>query len=146
LVRNRAFQWTERYGPATLDGWSSINGAALSLKNLSTPLSQALQTSLNIAAGTTDGIVGFSNDGYWGMDVKEKDYAGSFWVKGTYTGSFNASLVSNLTGEVFGSTSVKSKCLASEWVEHTFSLTPSKDAPNSNNSFAITFDSAVSQK
>lgn len=78
------------------------------------------------------------------MDVKQKKYTGSFWTKGAYKGSFKASLVSNLTGEVFGSTRVPSKSSAHEWVEHTFSLTPTKDAPNSNNSFALTFDSNVS--
>jgi alpha-L-arabinofuranosidase len=80
------------------------------------------------------------------MDVKQKTYAGSFWVKGTYSGSFNASLISNITGDVYGSVLVESRSSPDEWVEHTFELTPSVDAPNSNNSFAITFDSAVSGK
>lgn len=117
----------------------------LSLQNLSTPLSDALKTSVNVASSGSDGTVGFYNDGYWGIDVKQQTYTGSFWVKGTYSGSFNASLISNITGEVFGSVAVESKSTPDEWVEHPFQLVPSVDAPNSNNSFSISFDSTVSR-
>lgn len=104
---------------------------------------------MHVAAGSSSNgssghQVGFSNDGYWGMDVKVQPYAGSFWVKGAYEGSFTASLQSNLTGEVFGSTEIKAKTSPSEWVEHEFKLTPTKNAPNSNNTFSLTFDAAVS--
>ena len=91
------------------------------------------------------GVVGFQNEGYWGMDVKQQPYSGSFWVKGKYHGQFTASLQSNLTGAVYGSTNIKSRCnRADEWVEHTYELVPTQDAPNSNNTLAITFNAAVS--
>lgn len=77
------------------------------------------------------------------MDVKVQKYTGSFWVKGGYEGEFTASLQSDLTDETFGSVTVQSKSSAEEWIEHTFELTPEKDAPNSNNTFAVTFDAAV---
>ncbi|KAK8045498.1 alpha-N-arabinofuranosidase A [Apiospora rasikravindrae] len=147
LIRNRAFQSSSIFN-STLEGWTPVNGAALSLKDLDEPLSKALKTSMNVAVGTSSskrngsGQVGFSNDGYWGMDVKIKPYTGSFWVKGEYEGSFTASLRSNLTGEVFGSTEIAAKTSGSEWVEHEFKLTPTKDAPNSNNTFSLTFDAA----
>ncbi|KAL2019360.1 hypothetical protein VTK56DRAFT_9740 [Thermocarpiscus australiensis] len=141
LIRNRAFQTTERF-PATLDGWAPVGGAALSLQTLDKPLSDALKTSMNVAVGSSKGRVGFANGGYWGMDVKRQTYTGSFWVKGDYDGSFTASLRSNITGEVFGSTTIRSKATASEWVEHDFQLRPTKDAPNSNNTFTLTFDAA----
>ncbi|KAI1249214.1 hypothetical protein MGN70_008825 [Eutypa lata] len=141
LLRNRAFQSSESF-PSSLDAWHAVNGAELALKNLSTPLSDALQTSLNVAASESAGQVGFSNDGYWGMDVKVQKYTGSFWVKGGYEGEFTASLQSDLTDETFGSVTVQSKSSAEEWIEHTFELTPEKDAPNSNNTFAVTFDAA----
>ncbi|KAI0126028.1 alpha-N-arabinofuranosidase A [Xylariales sp. AK1849] len=149
LIRNRAFQSSEAY-PSTLEGWTSINDAALSLQNISRPLSNELRTSLHVGASNatgarwsnSTGIIGFRNDGYWGIDVKQKKYTGSFWVKGSYQGNFTASLISNITDEVFGSTEVSSKCSPHDWVEHHFELTPTKDAPSSNNSFAITFDSA----
>jgi alpha-N-arabinofuranosidase len=97
---------------------------------------------MKVAAGngTSTGKIGFENEGYWGMDVKQQTYTGSFWVKGAYEGSFIASLQSNLTDDVFGSVEVESKAVANEWTEHTFELVPEKDAPNSNNTFAITFD------
>ncbi|KAK8084408.1 hypothetical protein PG997_005679 [Apiospora hydei] len=151
LIRNRAFQSSSIFN-STLDGWTPINGAALSLKDLDEPLSKALKTSMNVAVGSLSSskrngssssqAVGFANDGYWGMDVKIQPYTGSFWVKGEYEGSFTASLRSNLTGEVFGSTEIEAKTSADEWVEHEFKLTPTKDAPNSNNTFSLTFDAA----
>ena len=88
--------------------------------------------------------IGFYNDGYWGMDVKKHAYTGSFWVKGAYKGVFEASLRSNLTNDVFGTVEIKSKAKAHKWVEHEFKLVPHKNAPNSNNTFAITFDADVS--
>ncbi|KAK6840360.1 glycoside hydrolase family 51 protein [Apiospora arundinis] len=145
LIRNRAFQSSNKFN-SSLQGWTPVNGAALSLKDLAEPLSKALKTSMNVAVGSSSSNgssqVGFTNDGYWGMDVKVKPYTGSFWVKGDYEGSFTASLQSNLTGEVFGSTEIKAKTSSSEWVEHEFKLTPTKDAPNSNNTFSLTFDAA----
>lgn len=144
LIYNRAFQGSDMF-PTSLDGWSSVNGAQLSIKNLSTPLSWALPSSMNVAVGSAKGQkVGFRNGGYWGMDVRVQKYTGSFHVKGGYSGSFTASLQSNLTGEVFGSVDVVSKSVDKEWTQHEFVLAPTKDAPNVNNTFAITFDRAVS--
>ena len=111
---------------------------------LDEPLSDALPASMRVKAPKGAGVVGFENEGYWGMDVKQQPYKGTFWVKGQYHGQFTASLQSNLTDAVFGSTKVKSKCgSGKEWVEHAYELVPTKDAPNSNNTLAITFDAAV---
>ncbi|KAI2616196.1 glycoside hydrolase family 51 protein [Hypomontagnella submonticulosa] len=140
LIRNRAFQISDRF-PATLDAWHSVNGAKLSLNNLSQPLSDVLITSMNVAATKNQGEVGFRNDGYWGMNVKAKqNYSGSFWVKGAYSGQFTASLQSSVTGETFGSVKVKSRSSSDQWTEHNFELRPSKDAPNANNTFVLTFE------
>ncbi|KAI8950634.1 alpha-N-arabinofuranosidase A [Xylaria longipes] len=142
LIRNRAFQSSEGY-PSSLDGWYSINGAKLSLKALDEPLSKALLTSMNVAPTSAGGQIGFFNDGYWGMDVKVQQYRGSFWVRGDYRGVFTASIQSNVTGKRFGATKVKSQSRGSrahEWIQHEFTLTPYKNAPSSNNTFAITFE------
>lgn len=117
-----------------------INGAGISIQFLEEPLSSALPASMRISTANTTGKVGFKNEGYWGMDVKQQKYTGSFWVKGAYSDVFTASLQSNTTGEVFGSVDIQSKSVPGEWTEHAFELVPEKDAPNSNNSFAITFD------
>src|SRR5690606_19420289 len=93
LIRNRAFQSGDesRY-PVTLEAWSSVNGAKLSLKKLAQPLSSALPYSMNVAVpSSSTKTVGFANAGYWGMDVKVQKYTGSFYVKGAYKGkSFTA--------------------------------------------------------
>ncbi|KAI0396451.1 alpha-N-arabinofuranosidase A [Xylariaceae sp. FL0594] len=140
LIRNRAFQESEGF-PSSLEGWYPINGAKLSLNSQGKPLSKALSTSMSVAASKgKKGQVGFFNDGYWGMDVKVQKYQGSFWVRGDYDGDFKVSLQSNITGETFGTAKVKSRTRTHEWVQHEFDLKPFKNAPNSNNSFAILFD------
>ncbi|KAB5536249.1 glycoside hydrolase superfamily [Coniochaeta sp. 2T2.1] len=142
LIQNRAFQGSELF-PSSLTSWIPVNHAALSLQKLATPLSWALPYSMNVAAaGSSSGKVGFANTGYWGMDVKVQKYTGSFYVKGSYEGSFTASLQSNLTGETFGSVEVVSHSVAGEWTQHNFTLVPTKAAQNSNNTFAIAFDPA----
>lgn len=144
LVRNRAFQSSYSF-EANLDAWYSLGGAQLSLKKLDKPLSKALASSMNVAAGPGGypSTIGFYNDGYWGMDVKKAHkYSGSFWVKGKYDGHFTASFRSNITGDIFGSAKVQSSCTPDKWTEHTYELRPERDAPNSNNTLAITFDSA----
>ncbi|KAF2186633.1 glycoside hydrolase family 51 protein [Zopfia rhizophila CBS 207.26] len=142
LIRNRAFRGSSRY-PVSLAYWASINGAALSLKNLSTPLSSALPSSMNVAVNSTKSkSIGFANAGFWGMDVRKQKYTGSFYVRGSYEGFFTASLQSAITNNTLGSVKIESKSKKDEWVQHEFNLIPTKDATNSNNTFAITFDAA----
>jgi alpha-N-arabinofuranosidase len=153
LITNRAFQYSELY-PVNLSGWRPIN-SVLKLDRLSTPLSSALPVSMNVAPSSegprhlpssSSQEVGFLNEGYWGMDVKKQKYTGSFWVKGSYHGTFTASLRSNLTSQVFGTVEVPSKATSEEWTEHEFTVMPHTDAPNSNNTFAVTFDPSVSNE
>jgi len=142
LIQNRAFQGSPVY-PSTLDAWFSVGGTSLSLQNLSQPVSAALPTSVRVSTnGTKTGSVGFGNEGFWGIDVKVQQYNGSFWVKGAYTGTFTASLRSNLTNQTFGSVQIQGTTSANAWTQHNFTLTPDTAAPNSNNTFVITFDAA----
>jgi len=114
----------------------------LSLKSLSQPLSSALPKSMNVAGGS--GIIGFSNPGWWGIDVKVQQYAGSFYVKGSYAGHFTASLLSS-TKAVLGSVDFVSTASSSNWTQHSFTLTPTADATSSNNTLTITYAVSVSR-
>lgn len=145
LIRNRAFQYSEEY-PASLAGWNPVNGAHLALNRLDSPLSDALPISVTVTPASDaadDAASGLLNTGYWGMHVAQQPYSGSFWVNGGYKGVFTAELRSALNDDVFGSVEVDSKAKDGEWVEHTFELVPTVDAPNSNNTFALTFDPSV---
>lgn len=139
MIQNRAFQYSKEY-PVSTAHYFPVNGAKLSLQNGTVPLSKALPVSMRVTAGNSTRKTGFKNEGYWGIDVRQQKYTGSFWVKGAYNGSFTVSLESNLTSDVFGSVKVHSKAVAHTWTEHTFELVPEKDAPNSNNTFSVTFD------
>lgn len=140
LIQNRAFQYSPEF-PFSTDHYSPVNGANLTIEFLDVPLSESLPASLRVTAGSSStGKVGFTNDGYWGMSVSQQKYTGSFWVKGAYSGSFTASLQSDLTDDVFGSVDVVSTAVEDEWTEHVFELVPTVDAPSSNNSFSLTFD------
>ncbi|RHZ73114.1 hypothetical protein CDV55_108270 [Aspergillus turcosus] len=142
LIRNRAFQGSSMY-PSNLDAWVPVNGATLSLKNLNDPLSSALPTSVNVKG--SKGLAGLTNLGWWGIDVKPQKYTGSFYVKGTYSGSFTASLQSATTGKVLASAKIASRCVADEWVQHNFILVPHSAAPDTNNTFSLTFDTSKAE-
>ncbi|KAF2691072.1 glycoside hydrolase family 51 protein [Lentithecium fluviatile CBS 122367] len=77
-----------------------------------------------------------------GIDVQKQEYKGSFYVRSEYDRVFTVCLQSALTNKSFGSVEVKSAFKGSEWVQHHYTLVPTRDAPNSNNSFVITFNSA----
>lgn len=80
------------------------------------------------------------HSGYWGIGVQVQQYTGSFWVKGSYKGEFTASLKSDITNETFATAQVQSQASPNEWVQHNYTFTPTSAAPNSNNSFYLTFD------
>jgi alpha-N-arabinofuranosidase len=97
---------------------------------------------MNVAVenATRSKSVGFANSGFWGMDVRKQQYTGSFYVKGDYKGVFTAGFKSALTNDTFGHVQIKSKAKKNKWVQHHFTLVPERNAPNSNNTFTLTFD------
>lgn len=129
--------------PVGLNHWLPMGEAQLSIKNLSTPLSKQLPSSMNVKVGGRgkSNSAGFANTGYWGFDVRRQKYTGSFYVRGQYDGVFTASFQSALgKNQTYATTKIKSKAQRNKWVQHEFTLEPRQDAPNSNNTFAITFD------
>lgn len=141
LIRNRAFQGSTTY-PANLDAWMPVDASLLALSKLDVPLSAALPTSVNVKG--SEGTVGLTNVGWWGIEVKEQKYTGSFYVQGAYKGAFTASLQSNTTGDVLASTEIESKSVGDAWTQHNFTLTPKAAAPDAKNTFSLTFDATVS--
>ena len=142
LIQNRAFQGNTVF-PSTLTPWESVNGATLTLQNTSVPLSTALPTSMNVATSNASGDIGFSNPGYWGIDVKPQTYTGSFWVTGAYSGQLVASLYSDVSKDVWATANITSQSVYGKWTQHNFTLSPTTAAPNANNSFSLTFSAAT---
>ncbi|KAK0709344.1 putative vacuolar segregation protein, partial [Lasiosphaeria miniovina] len=135
LIRNRAFQGAS----TSVSPWTAVGGARLSLSTTQ-PLSSALPKALAVASGS--GAVGFANPGYWGFDVKVQPYTGSFYVLGDYAGNFTASFQSIGSKETLGSVDVVSAATSAGWVQHSFTLVPTKAAANSNNTFSITYNAS----
>lgn len=102
-----------------------------------------MPTSLNVAKGSQNGIIGFANTGWWGIEVKPQNYSGSFYVKGDYSGEFSVSLQSTTTGDILATTSVQARCGVHNWTEHTYNLRPTRHASDVNNTLSITFNTKV---
>jgi alpha-N-arabinofuranosidase len=143
LIQNRAFQGSTEY-PSTLSPWVAVGGAVLTLQNTTVPLSSALPISVNVASSSTNGAIGLSNPGWWGIDVKPQTYTGSFWALGSYEGKFTVKLQSSSSSQVFASLDIPSQCQSGKWVEHTFQLQPHVAAPDVANNFIIEFQAGSS--
>ncbi|KAL1982903.1 hypothetical protein VTN96DRAFT_755 [Rasamsonia emersonii] len=170
LIKNRAFQGSTStvkqapgisgdsvvaaqnpivpFGPV-LDGWRPIGDAKLSLDVLH-PLSDALPVVLQIdIPWNATGEVGFLNEGWWGIDVRPQTYNASFYMLAnaprynkTLT-SINLSLRSNLTDDVWATTTIHvdpDKVPTFDYEQYQASIVNTVKAPNSNNTFAITFN------
>ncbi len=139
------------FGPV-MTGWHPIGDVSLSLTVLH-PLSEALPVvmELDIPYNAT-GEIGFYNEGWWGIDVRPGTYNVSFYAKsdeprsnGTLS-KIDVSLRSNLTGETFSSSSIPfspgNNISSFEWTQYSTQIVNTATAPNSNNTFALTFDAS----
>jgi alpha-N-arabinofuranosidase len=142
LIQNRAFQGSSLY-PSVIDPWTAVGAVSLSLSESTTPLSEALPTSLRVSLNDSTQWrgerIGIKNPGWWGIDVKEQQYTGSFWSMGAYNGKFVASLESSLTDDVWATAEINGNGEDGKWREYEFCLTPKVAAPNVNNTFSLTF-------
>ena len=136
----------EPFGPV-LTGYRSIGGARLSLDRLH-PLSSALPTVMKVEIPlNASGEVGFLNEGWWGMDVSPQTYNASFYVKadGPFDAAnlttFSISLRSNLTKDIWISSKIIAHDISDiEYTQVQMQLINNVTAPNSNNTFAVTFN------
>lgn len=135
-----------------INGWEPIGDTLLSLDRLH-PLSDALPTVMQVdILDTATGEVGFLNTGWWGMQVSPQTYNASFYIlkntarENTTLSEITVSLRSNLTGEVWASTSIPVSANGTisdfYWTQLSAQIVNNATAPNSNNTFAITFDAA----
>lgn len=153
LIQNRAFQGDEIF-PKSIAWWYPIGGAQLALSNDSTPLSQALPSSMQVSGGSDD-TIGFWNEGeptsspivtielivsgFWGFPgVASWQYDGSFYMMGSFDGNITVSMVSNTTGDTIAEASVQASSKVGQWTQYHYQFQPSQDAPDSNNTLQFT--------
>jgi alpha-N-arabinofuranosidase len=138
-----------------LTGWSAIgDGISIGLDRLH-PLSSALPNSMQVTVGqNASGVVGVRNTGWWGMDVSPGQYSASFYVQAlnsTYLNSnttFTVSLRSNTTGEVLATSLIGEQTTEVDTFRYqqlNVSFYCNASAPDSNNTFEITFDGDQAQ-
>ena len=102
----------------------------------------------------TTGTIGLRNTGWWGMDVSPGQYNASFYVQAlnsTYLSSnttFTVSLRSNTTGEVLATSLIgeeNTEVDTFRYQQLNVSFYCNASAPDSNNTFEITFDGEQAQ-
>ena len=147
LLPNRAFQG-DRNNPASVNTlpWYPVGNAQLDLvTDDPSPLSEALAFSVKISG--SNGQIGLSNNGFWGIDVQPQVYSGQFWVKGDYNGLFVAALHSNETAQGdFGTAQIQVQSTSQEWKQVEYQIQVDQRAPDSNNTFTLTFDASQAAK
>jgi len=119
------------------------------------PLSTSLPNSMQIVVGqNASGIVGIRNTGWWGMDVSPGRYNASFFVQAvnsTYLSSnttFTVQLRSNTTGHVLATSTIGEQDMQVDTFKYqqlNVSFYCNTSAPDSNNTFEITFDGNEAQ-
>lgn len=136
------------FGPV-LTGWRPLGDVFISLTRLH-PLTSALPVALQIDIPyNATGEVGIENLGFWGMDVSPQVYTAEFYAlsnaprnNGSLTG-INVSLRSNMTGEVWAQSTIATNNVSSFRYQHfQTEINNQATAPNSNNTFAITFNAS----
>lgn len=135
------------FGPV-LDGWSGIGDVRIRL-DLLHPLSDALQVALQVDVPLdATGKVGIQNDGWWGINVSPQNYDASFYAQADGARfnwtlkEFEVSLRSALEDKTWCSTKIpiEQRLQPYEYSYFNVSLPCEVQAPNINNTFAITFD------
>lgn len=144
LVQNRAFQGNDIFS-SNMTSWHPIGGAAVSLQNLTNPLTYNLPTSMQVERSNVSGsTIGFYNDGYWGFPaVAAWDYKGTFWLEGTMTGYITVAMKGKFSNTTYASVPVDVASTASSWTQYNYTFKPATDAPNPNNTLQFTFPASA---
>ncbi|KAF9497291.1 alfa-L-arabinofuranosidase precursor [Pleurotus eryngii] len=148
LLQNRAFQQVTPNTAASLNAWSAINGAQISVVADPVPVSNSLPNSLRFVGPTgRTGQVGFANSGFFGMKiVTSSTYKGSFFFKFPTASSFTSNLVVGLrttSGTTIVSQTIPIRGASTSWQQVSVSLTPRTTPASTDNQFFVTIDGAA---
>lgn len=138
----------EPFGP-TLQGWLPIGGATISLDRVHS-LSEALPTVMQVKfPPNTLGEVGFLNLGFFGMSARPQVYNASLYIlaggpfEATNLTTLNVSLRSGSTQGVWATSTIPvphDTISDKTWTQLSAQITNEANAPDSNNTFAVTFN------
>ncbi|PCH45068.1 glycoside hydrolase family 51 protein [Wolfiporia cocos MD-104 SS10] len=145
VLQNRAFQQVTPGTSDALEPWLAINGANITVIAESDPVSSALPNSLQfIVPSDATGSVGFSNEGYWGINVNTSwTYNASLYYRFPSASSFSGKLTLGLEssdGTILASNSTAISGSQTTYENVFLTLTPTETPSNNNNSFFVTVD------
>ncbi|EMD31910.1 glycoside hydrolase family 51 protein [Gelatoporia subvermispora B] len=128
-----------------LAAWAPINGALIAVVADPKPVSQALPNSLQFTVPSgASGPVGFSNEGFWGINVNASwTYNASLFFRFPTESSFFGTLTIGLqtaSGDVLASEAVQIRGSQTSWTQIAVKLRPKSNAPDTNNLFFVTVD------
>ena len=147
LIRNRSFEDGPEYGqPADMQAWSTYAAQPEQLQvRLVQPskkvklLNSAQQNALELTVNTTpQSPVCLVNEGFWGINaVQGRSYKLSFWIKGQYKGTIQATLCDTKGEQVYAETTVEAT-IGKQWTKCTAELLSNGNDPRAQ--FALVFD------
>jgi alpha-N-arabinofuranosidase len=141
LVRNRSF----KEDPTKPVHWTIVQergGAGYLALDSTTPLNDAIASSLKLTIATADGNqrVGIANDGFWGIPVRPNThYAASFYAKSSpnFTGPLTLAIVSNDGATIHAAAQIPH--ISTTWQKYqTTLMTAARSAPSAGNRLVIT--------
>ncbi|KZP28166.1 glycoside hydrolase family 51 protein [Athelia psychrophila] len=149
LLQNRAFQQVDVTNQASaLTAWAAVGDTSITVIADTTPLSSALPNALQVTVPTgSTGSVGFSNSGYWGINVNTSwTYEASLYYRfptaTTFSGPLTIALTSS-SGVVLASKALTISGKNTGWTQLTTTLTATKAPSNTNNLFTVTVNGAT---
>lgn len=138
LIRNRVF----KDNPKAPDNWSILeqNGGKGNIQlDTKNPINNALTVCLKLTAEKSDGRIGVTNEGYWGIPVKpQTTYNASFYAKGSdeAAGPLTVSIESNDGNTTYAS--AQATLTKGGWKKYTVALTTANGiAPTTQAQFVI---------
>lgn len=137
LLRNNGFQGTN----PDLAAYFAVGGTELALDQ-TVPLSAAITKTLQVSvAGEASGLVGFGNEGYWGIPVHGSVYNHTIFIRGAYEGTMNWTLVSASNGEAVAEGNFDVSSESGSFTEFTSTAESTRTAAT-DIEYRLTFDAA----
>jgi alpha-N-arabinofuranosidase len=135
-LRNNGFQGSD----PGLEAYEPVGDVELSV-DTENPLSDAIPNSLGVSVQGDEGEVGFSNYGYWGIQLGWGNFTTGFYMKGDYQGPVSIQVVGNVENTIHANVSLYVDSSASEF-RYFETTIPTHSINSGTNRWQLTFDAS----